>query len=312
MTESIKRSVNVVIPVYKPDDKFGQLLEMLNRQTHKPDRIIIINTEKKFFDESRYTLDKNTEIHHITIEEFDHGATRNYGFSLADSDYVLFMTMDAVPADIHLIETMLRIHESENAAKAAVVYARQLPDKECSVIEQYTRSFNYPDKDMIKTASDIRTMGIKAFFCSDVCAMYNADIFRQLGGFINKAIFNEDMIYAAKALKKGYSVCYCAKARVIHSHNYSIKQQFSRNFDMGVSQADHPEVFEGIKSESEGVKLVMATAKHLFKIGKWYLVPYMAVSSAAKLAGYRLGRKYRSLSPKKVLKYTTNRNYWNK
>ena len=62
----------------------------------------------------------------------------------------------------------------------------------------------------------------------------------------------------------GYAVAYAADAKVIHSHNYSCMQQFHRNFDLGVSQAEHPEVFEGIKSESEGIKLVKQTAAHLF------------------------------------------------
>ncbi len=33
-------------------------------------------------------------------------------------------------------------------------------------------------------------------------------------------------------------------------------QQFHRNFDLGVSQAEHPEVFEGVPSEGEGIRLV--------------------------------------------------------
>lgn len=43
--------------------------------------------------------------------------------------------------------------------------------------------------------------------------------------------------------------------------------QFHRNFDMAVSQAEHPEVFEGIKYESEGIKLVKQTAAHLVNRG---------------------------------------------
>lgn len=46
-------------------------------------------------------------------------------------------------------------------------------------------------------------------------------------------------------MKNGYAVEYCAKARVYHSHNYSFREQFRRNFDMGVSQKDYEEVFPG-------------------------------------------------------------------
>ncbi|MFR5150572.1 MAG: hypothetical protein ACLTER_14385 [Ruminococcus sp.] len=50
------------------------------------------------------------------------------------------------------------------------------------------------------------------------------------------------MIYAGTMAKRGYGIAYAADACVIHSHNYSCRQQFHRNFDLGVSQADHPEI----------------------------------------------------------------------
>ena len=63
-------------------------------------------------------------------------------------------------------------------------------------------------------------------------------------GFIKNAIFNEDMIFAGKAvMEDDYAIAYVADAKVIHSHNYNCTQQFKRNFDLAVSQADHPEVF---------------------------------------------------------------------
>ena len=76
---------------------------------------------------------------------------------------------------------------------------------------------------------------------------------KKAGGFCKKTIFNEDMILAGHMINAGYKVAYVAEARVIHSHNYTGMQQFHRNFDMAVSQAEHPEVFDGIKSENEGI-----------------------------------------------------------
>lgn len=43
---------------------------------------------------------------------------------------------------------------------------------------------------------------------------------------------------------------------MVHSHNYSVKQQFHRNFDLAVSQTAHPEIFEQVSSEAEGMRLV--------------------------------------------------------
>ena len=99
------------------------------------------------------------------------------------------------------------------------------------------RSFNYPEQSSVKSLADIDKYGIKTYFCSNVCAAYDKGIYLKTGGFTERAIFNEDMICAGTMIQKGYSVVYAADARVYHSHNYSGKQQFHRNFDLGVSQA---------------------------------------------------------------------------
>ena len=128
--------------------------------------------------------------------------------------------------------------------------------------------------------------------------------------FPEKIIFNEDMVYASKAMKNGYAVEYCAKARVYHSHNYSFREQFRRNFDMGVSQKDYEEVFSGIKSESEGIKMVVSAAEYMMDNGHWYDIPHLFINSAAKYTGYRLGKMYKHLGKKIILKLTSNKEYW--
>lgn len=300
-------SIDVVIPTYRPGEDLLDLLEMLKKQTKTVNKIIIINTEQEFFDEKLYNISGNILVHHIKKSEFDHAATRNRAIRMSDADYVMFMTMDAVPANEKLVETLL---EGFNNPDVAVVYARQLPKRNCRLQEQFTRSFNYPEESMVKTKNDLHRLGIKTYFCSDVCAMYDKKIYDALGGFVEKAIFNEDMFYAAKAIQNDYAIIYMANARVYHSHNYTCMEQFRRNFDLGVSHAEHPEIFEGISSEKEGIGLVKSTAKFLISQKKWYMIPYLVVSSAYKYAGYRLGKKYKKLSDRRILKCTSNRNYW--
>ena len=162
----------------------------------------------------------------------------------------------------------------------------------------------------IKTVEDLPKLGIKTFFCSNVCAAYRRDIYEELGGFIRHTIFNEDMIYAAGAVRAGYGIAYEADARVIHSHNYTNMQQLRRNFDLGVSQADHPEVFAGVPSEAEGRKLVQVTYQSLKAKKKLYLFPGFCVQCGFKYAGYLMGKHYKKLPKKWVMKITMNREYW--
>lgn len=310
-----KKKVDVVIPTYKPGKKFSRLLKMLQRQTWPVGKIIVMNTEKSFWNEHGFEGIKNLEVHHLTKEEFDHGDTRNRGMRFSRADIVVFMTDDAVPADERLIEELVKAFEQRGPEGEAVimVYARQLPDKDCPLAERYTRSFNYPEESCVKTRADLERMGIKTFFASNVCCAYNREKFWFQGGFIRRTIFNEDMIFAGKALlQDDYAVAYAADARVIHSHNYNCRQQFKRNFDLAVSQADHPELFGCVRSESEGIRLVKSTARFLIRRGKPWLVPGLVVKSGFKFLGYRAGKCYRLLPKWLILKLTMNREYWKK
>ena len=72
--------------------------------------------------------------------------------------------------------------------------------------------------------------------------MYRRSIYEKLGGFVKHTIFNEDMIFAGKLIQEGYAIAYVAEARVFIPTNYTNCQQLHRNFDLAVSQADHPEI----------------------------------------------------------------------
>ena len=277
MTEKIE----VIIPVYKPDREFEKLIFRLKKQTRLPDRIHVINTVSDRFP-AKFCEEQGIHVTHIEKADFDHGGTRDMG---------------------------MRPFEREDVGAA---YARQLPRKDCHIIERYTRSFNYPEKSRLKGKADIPVLGIKTFFCSDVCAAYSKKAYEETGGFEKKTIFNEDMILAGHMVEKGYMIAYAADAQVIHSHNYTGLQQFHRNFDLAVSQAEHPEVFAGIASESEGIRLVKSTARYLLREKKGWLIPKLVWHSGCKYLGYRLGRSYRKLPLWLVRKCTMSQSYWEK
>ncbi|MCR5486478.1 MAG: glycosyltransferase family 2 protein [Lachnospiraceae bacterium] len=305
-------SVDVIIPVYKPDERFLKVLRMLSVQDVRPQKIILMNTEEAFWNSfaanaGDLPAKELLEIHHIAKKDFNHGGTRDLGASYSGADHLLFMTQDALPKDRSLIGKLLQALRDKDVA---VSYARQLPPKNCSPIERYNRVFNYPDRDIVKGASDLQKLGIKTFFCSNVCACYDRRIFDSLGGFVKNTIFNEDMIYASKAVRAGYRISYASKACVYHSHDYSMAEQFHRNFDLGVSQAEHPEAFRGISSEKEGKKLVLGSISYLKRQGKLILLPDFILKYCARYAGYLLGANYRRLPRWVVLKSTTNPEYF--
>ncbi len=314
MDRQFEPTVDVLIPVYRPDRKFARILQMLGRQTCRVNKIIVINTEKQYWNEEGYRSVEGLEVHHVTKEEFDHGATRNLAARYSKADVMIFMTDDAVPADPCLVERLVEGlgKQGPEGETVAMAYARQLPDKDCHAIERFTRWFNYPDEPRIKTGKDLPDLGIKTYFASNACCAYRKDVYNRLGGFITQTVFNEDMIYAAGVIKAGYAIAYVPVARVIHSHNLGPVKQFRRNFDLAVSQADHPEVFGGLKSEGEGIRLVKETAAWLVKTGRFWLLPMLVISSGSKYLGYTMGKRYEKLPPGVIRRCTMNRMYWEK
>lgn len=306
------KTVAVLIPTYRPDKKFSRLLQMLQHQTHPVKQIIIMNTEKSLWNEGGYDGIPGMEVHHVTKAEFDHGGTRKKGMHYVRTNVCVCMTQDAVPADNELIENLVRAIYQESEYPIAAAYARQLPDKECHIIEQYTRAFNYPAENRVKTIADLPKLGIKTYFCSNVCAAYQMEIYNRLDGFVDSAIFNEDMLYAAQVIDAGYGIAYAADAKVIHSHNYSFRQQLRRNFDLAVSQAEHPEVFADVPSEGEGIRMVKQTMRYLRDSKKAYLIPELVMQSAGKYLGYQLGKHYKLLPMTLVRKLTMNQAYWDR
>ena len=115
--------VDVIIPVYKPDGRFLTLIGKLKQQSVPVDRIIVMNTEQKYFDRLIYGTSFQKEhrdliVRHLSKREFDHGRTRNRGVQCSDAEYFIMMTQDAVPMDEHLVEELLRQLGQENVAVA--------------------------------------------------------------------------------------------------------------------------------------------------------------------------------------------------
>lgn len=304
-----ERTVTVIIPTYKPDQKFRELMKRLAKQTVRPEQILIINTEEAYFHPEDTACIPNVSVIHIKKEEFDHGGTRDMAACMANTELLVFMTMDAVPADGYLLEHLLKPFQNPQVAAA---YARQLPGKDGNILETYTRNFNYGPDSCIKTKNDLERLGIKTFFCSNVCAAYRRSTYLELGGFEKHTIFNEDMIFAGKLIQAGKAIAYCGDARVYHSHNYSGIQQLKRNFDLGVSQADHPEIFGMAKSETEGIRMVKQTAARLAGTGRFLTLWHFLWQSGCKWIGYRLGKGYRRLPRRIILRCTMNPCYWRK
>ncbi len=326
MVKNVKK-YDVVILTHAPSDEFLISLNKFFEQEIKPQSIIVVNTDKEIFlknitncEELKKCInnkDKNNiKLYKIDIEkkDFDHGWSRNIAIKYIKSDYVLFMTDDAIPYDRELSKNMIRAFDkySDNDYKVAVVYARQIAKKGSKIVEKYVREYNYPDYDIVKEKKKESELGIKNYFCSNVCAMYDVDIFRKNDGFEENIILNEDMYYAYKVINDGYRVVYSADAKVYHSHDYSFREQFSRNFDIGVSQYDKKEIFDKLPSTNEGFKLLKYVMLKLLCRLRFISMCSFVIECFYRYRGFKLGRKYKTLTIDKCIEYSSNKDYFTK
>lgn len=302
-------SFDVIIPCYKPGEKFRKLLKALEKQELPPKKVILINTEERYFPKDVLKDTKlDIRLHHISRRDFDHAYARNLGVSFSDTPYFLCMTDDAVPADEKMTRALLSAFSQDS--KIAEVYARQCCTKESSFDERLSRTFNYREASQIKGMEDLNRLGIKCFFASNVCCMYKREIFSSLRGFLVPTIFNEDMIFAARAEQAGYKVAYQAEARVYHSHRFTALQQFRRNFDLGVSHRDYREIFDLVPPEKEGIRMIMQNSKAVLSEGKAYLLFPLFFRTVFRFLGYKAGRNYSRIPKFLLRRFTLNPQYF--
>ena len=284
-----KVSISVVIPTLNAERHIGSLLSLLEKQTIQPCEILIIDSSSG--DNTLSIAKTYRKVQTITIKtsEFNHGGTRDLGMKYSKGNLVLFLTQDAVPSDDTLIENLIA-PLLENPQIAAV-YARQIPKKNSSPREKLVRAYNYPEQSAIHSEGDILQLGIKTFFCSNVCAVYRRVIYERLGGFEKDLLSNEDMMYAAKAIRNGYQIAYAAEACVVHSHNLSFEEQYERNRIQGYEIARHHDLLEGASSSREGIQMLKAVSTKLLKQGRLVSIFGLLTDCAARYLGNRKGKK---------------------
>ncbi|KAB8290089.1 Glycosyl transferase family 2 [Bifidobacterium avesanii] len=287
--------VSVIIPTLNPGEQIITSLERCLEQTRRPDEIIVVDSAsndgtaervQRFID--KHAKDPTTTIRFIPIQrqDFDHGATRDMALRESKGDFVLFLTQDALPADAHYIENILKPFADEHIA---MVSGRQIPRPDARPSERLVRQFNYPAQSHVRSAKDIPAYGIKAFFATDVCSAYRRSAYLEVGGFEHPITTNEDMFIAAAFLYAGYSIAYDADAQVIHSHNFTWKQQYKRNYAMGREITKHQSLLRNAKVAGEGASLVKNVMSGLIKQHAFGELFWFVGDCAARLLGNRAG-----------------------
>lgn len=296
---------SVIIPTLNPGPGLSALISSLRCQAESPQEIIIVDSASA---DGTPVLAASLGCRVLSISQtdFTHGGSRNLGARAALGDALIFMTQDAMPVNTAFTQELLR---PLREGLAVAGYGRQIARSGASLREQFTRAFNYPAEDELRTRETVARLGVGAYFFSNVASAVRADIFHELGLFNESVIMNEDMLFCAAVLDSGWSVAYVAKACVFHSHDYGLFQTFRRYFDVGVFFARH---FNrpALATQGRGTRYSILLLRMLSRKRAWLELCMALAEIGAKFVGYNLGRHERIMPIMIKRRMSMHRAYW--
>ena len=302
----VHKKILTLIPTLNAAADLPDLLQMLRSQTIRTDILVIDSASED--DTVGIAESFGCEVERIERSAFNHATTRNIALRY-EADFYLFMTQDALPVDGMLIAALLEPFSDSDVVAA---YARQLPREDADAIERFARETNYPARSVVKSAESLAELGIKTFFCSNSCAIYRGDYFREVGGFTEGLIMNEDMEYAARAILAGQKIAYAAGAKVWHSHRYRASDLFRRYFDIGIFFRSNDWIMQEVNrytsTESTGAAQAKRELAYLLRHAPLSL-PRSLLFSLTKYSAFKLGYRYEQLPRSLVRRFSLHRNF---
>lgn len=278
----------VVIPTLNAGAYLPALLPSLAAQGLPHERFLIVDSQSTDGSPDAFRQFGATVVE-IERRSFNHGGTRQRAVEmLPHAGAVVMMTQDAIPQGTDAIR---RLVSAFTDLRIGMAYGRQLARPVARGIERHARLLNYPAQSEIRDLEDRKRMGVKTVFCSDSFAAYRPSALKEAGGFPEDAFFAEDQLVAGKMLLNGWRIAYCGDAEVIHSHGYSIREEFQRYFDVGVFHGRNHWLIDTFgAAEGEGIKFVRSELAYLARHDPRQL-PSAILRTLAKYAGYKIGSR---------------------
>lgn len=223
--------ISILIPTRNEGRNIAACLDAVFAQQCACDFEVVIADSGS--DDATLTIARRypVRIHALPSTSFYHYAKkRNQAASLVDSDYLVFLSADAVPASQHWLENLI---SSFSDPLVAAAYGRQFPKSSATIERQLTLESVYGEQRMIKSSVDRERLGFRYYHFSTVNAALRRSVWRELPFPEDLKIF-EDVGIAKRILDAGWKIVYEPRAAVFHSHNHNAAGLFRRYFDAGV------------------------------------------------------------------------------
>jgi rhamnosyltransferase len=299
--------IRIIVPLRNGGERWKEAATALRQYAPAPESVIVIDSDSQdgsgeFAERQGFTVER------IDVRDFNHGRTRQQAVDrhCGEVPVVILLTQDAVLEGRSSLTELLAAFADPRLGAA---YGRQLPHRGASPMAAYANQVNYPDESATRTMADAGRLGMKVAYLSNSFAAYRMDALRSCGGFPSHLILGEDTYVALRMLTGGWCIRYCAQARVFHSHNYGLREEFERFFDYGVLHTQFPQLASLGSAESAGLALLRAEIRHIGGV-RPLLIPELVLRAFLKYAGYRLGRGYERLPVSLCRQLSMTRGFW--
>jgi len=215
--------IDVVVRAYNDIDLIRETLEGIRKQK-TPCRILVMDNESQ---------DGTTEICeeladrviNVPAGTYVPGVVLNQAMRETESEFVVFLNSDCPPLKDDWLDTLLAGFDEKNVG---AVFSRQLPRPDCLPL-------------FAKDTEDTFGDGARQEKWKHCFSMASSAIRRSVWDampFSEDIQYSEDIDWTWKLRQKGGLIRYCPASEVYHSHNYTLKQWFRRQYGEGKADAD--------------------------------------------------------------------------
>lgn len=227
---------SVLIPVKNGGPLLGEVLDaVLAQQTPWPFEVIVVDSGSS--DGSvECAKQRGVQVKSIPAAEFGHGRTRNLMASMAEGQFLVFITQDARPASTQWLYNMVQGCDAEPGVAGAFGPHRAHPDARhvthCELSQHFA---GFGDalsvvrlEDRARFDTDPGYRQWLHFFSSNNSCIRRS-VWEQLP--LPEVAFAEDQTWALRAIEAGHAKAFVPDAVVYHSHDFGVWETLQRNFD---------------------------------------------------------------------------------
>ena len=306
-THSSSESVAIIIPVKNGLPYISDICTKIKDQDYDGTIEVICIDSGSQDGSADIVLQHGFRLVRIPSSEFGHGRTRNLGAEIAQTEFIVFLTHDAVPADNSWLHELVKPMRDD--PQVAGVFSRHIahPDSDPFTAWELEQHFlglsEYPvvgitDRQIYD--SDIGMQQLFHFF-SDNSSALRRSVWMQFP--YPDVQFAEDQIWAKTVVEAGYKKAFAYNSVVFHSHSFGPVETLRRSFD---ESRAFRKLFGYILCKNlrdafvSGSYLLRRDIRNAFSKGWWKTHPAKSLSRVlecyARPIGHYLGSRER-LSP---------------